>query len=110
MGFPLFPVLPHVPSKVPTSLPTRPPRLCARSGFSPKFYRCRNGKLPHLGIGSQNSNETCNQGKHVESRLGSYVGIDRGGHWDVLVVGSVDLWVPVSSFLPYDRPGSDVTE
>jgi hypothetical protein len=98
MGIPLFPILSHVTTKIPPSLPTRPPRLGSRSGFSLEFHRGRNGKLPNLGSRTQDSNEACNQGKHVESRLGSHVRFDRCCHRHVFVVGSFDLWVPVSFF------------
>jgi hypothetical protein len=110
MGIPLFPILPHVTTEIPTSLPTRPSRLGSRSGLSPKLYRGRNGKLPNLSSRPQDSNEARNQGKHVESRLGSYVRFDRGGHWHVLVVGSFDLWVPVSFLLFRRGITTDVVE
>lgn len=96
MGIPLFPILSHVSTKIPTSLPTRPSRFGTRSRFRPQLCLGRSCQLPRIGPRSENPIEARGKGKHEHGSMGSHPRTVGAVDWHVLVVGAIDLWFPVS--------------
>lgn len=96
MGIPLFPILPHVSTEIPTSLLARPSRFGTSSGLSLEFHLDRNGQFPSLGLWLEDSIETCREGEDEPSSLGCRTGIDGCCHWHVPLDFSFDLWSSVS--------------